>query len=78
MTAQSIAKEIAALPPAMRREVVDFIVFLRQRRSRATSAQRSFKAPLKTDPFVGMWTKRDDLTDSARWVRETRRREWGE
>ena len=76
MTAQTIVREIDALPPAMQREVVDFIVFLRQRRGKATGVQRPLKRPLSRDPFIGIWARRGNMADSGKWVRDVRRSEW--
>lgn len=31
---------------------------------------------LKNQPFVGMWSDREQMTDSAAWVRRLRRKQW--
>ena len=75
-TKYSIVEELAALPDEARREAMDFIVFLRQQHCGSISHRPVAKASLGGDPFVGMWANRDDMKDSAGWVRETRARDW--
>jgi hypothetical protein len=74
-TNQSIMEELATLPDNARREVVDFIVFLRQRHGRVRAHAK--KPSLKREPFLGIWADRADMKDSADWARENRQREWG-
>ncbi len=76
MTNQAIAAAIAALPVEAQREVMDFVVFLRQRHGSAAAKRTVNKLPLPREPFVGMWACRDDMADSARWVRDARQREY--
>ncbi len=76
ITSQSITKELATLPQEARREVVDFIVFLRQRYGRKLEAVQEKQSSLRGDPFLGIWADRTDMRDSVGWVRETREREW--
>jgi len=76
MTTYSITKELASLPQESRREVFDFIVFLRQRHGRTLDRVHGKQPSLKADPFLGIWADRSDMKDSAIWVRETREREW--
>ena len=67
--------KLVALPPEQQVEVLDFIEFLAARRCPATV--RSRRGPLCDEPFIGMWSDRQDMADSAAWVRELREREWG-
>jgi len=76
MTNRGIVEEIAALPAEARREVMDFILFLRQRQNNTAVSQTVRRTPLLREPFVGIWAGRDDMTDSVRWVRGIRQREW--
>lgn len=76
MTSQIIADELASLPSEARREVFDFIAFLRQRHGLARERTRERRPSLKSDPFLGIWADRSDMKDSVGWVRETRKREW--
>jgi len=77
MTATTLAKEIAALPKTKQEEVMDFVVFLRQRCGKIRGqVRRSSKTPLASEAFIGMWANRSDLTNSAAWVRKMRQQEW--
>ena len=38
--------------------------------------ERIKKTRLRADPAIGMWKDREDMEDSAAWVREVRQREW--
>jgi len=38
--------------------------------------ERLAKVPLRDDPAVGMWADREDMKDSAAWVRKLRQHEW--
>jgi hypothetical protein len=77
MTEEDIWREFASLPPDARRQVADFIAFLRARLA-PTRARRSSRRgrPFDKEPFFGMWRDREDMKDAARWVRETRKKEW--
>lgn len=44
------------------------------KRSLMPVSQPYFDAP---DSFIGMWEEREDMRDSAAWVRHTREAEWG-
>ena len=77
MDTTAIYKDLAALPPEAQQEVADFIAFLR-RRIEPKRRRSGTPLALAQEPFVGMWRDRPDMQDSSAWVRETRRREWGE
>ena len=38
--------------------------------------ERLDKVPLREDPAIGMWADREDMQDSAAWVRKLRQGEW--
>lgn len=76
LTSNAIMDELASLPAEARREVVDFIAFLRQRHGRARNRAHDKQPSLQNDPFLGIWADRADMKDSLGWVRETREREW--
>ena len=78
MTQQQLIDEYISLPDEAQRQVADFVAFLRQRYNVAHSRQQARTADLEKEPFIGMWCDRQDLKDSATWVRNTRRAEWGE
>jgi hypothetical protein len=45
-------------------------------RAEAILCERIKKTLLRKDPAIGMWKDREDMEDSATWVREVRQREW--
>jgi len=72
-----IWNDYAALPAEAQRQVADFIAFLRQR-YRPAAGGKPRTARWEDEPFVGMWRDREDLKDSAAWVRHLRGSEWAE
>lgn len=74
MTNEEIIKEFNALPLEARKEVGDFVAFLRQRYGKKNG--QTPKGDLSEEGFVGMWKDREDLQDGAAWVRELRESEW--
>lgn len=65
--------EFEALPPAAQRQVADLIAALRTRAGEESTAGA---APLREEPFIGLWANREELSDSAAWVRRLRQSEW--
>lgn len=78
MNEEQILREISKLPPALQWQVVDFIHFLRDRYVSVPSKAPNHEAPVREEPFVGMWQDRSDLSDSTQWVRNVRAGEWGQ
>ena len=77
MTIEQLLREIEALPAADRKQVADFIAFLRFRAKKQRPRQSSKRKPLTEEPFVGMWKDREDMRDGgAAWVRRLRENEW--
>jgi hypothetical protein len=76
MTSDQLLREIEALPDDDRRQVADFIAFLRFRAKRRRPERPRKRAPLSHEPFVGIWSDREDMADSVAWVRSLREREW--
>ena len=74
MTNEEIIREFSALPSEARREVADFIAFLRTRYGR--EKEQLPEEILSDETFVGIWKDREDMTDAASWVRENRTDEW--
>jgi hypothetical protein len=74
MTHEEILNEYSSLPSEARREVVDFIAFLRLRYGKQNGKKESLQ--IEKEGFVGMWKDREDLQDSANFVHEMRRKEW--
>ena len=71
--------EFSSLPPHAQKLVLDFIAFMQKCYNQVQFLKRTEPPPLTLadEPFVGMWQDREDLADSATWVRETRQQEWG-
>ena len=59
MTSEEIIKEYNALPLEARREVEDFVAFLRERYKK--KRKETTDGNLSQDKFVGMWKDREDL-----------------
>ena len=75
MTKEEILREINSLPLEAQRQIEDFIAFLRERYKNSSSGNAP-ASDLETEPFVGMWRDREDLSDSSTWVRNTRETHW--
>lgn len=78
MVPQKLFDEYVALPVEAQRQVADFIAFLRQRYKIDRATQKPAQANLESEPFIGMWSNRQDLSDSSSWTRKVRKSEWGE
>ncbi|CAN5662779.1 hypothetical protein BH24ACI2_BH24ACI2_05860 [soil metagenome] len=74
MTNEEIIRKYATLPPEARREVEDFVAFLRQRYGKKD--EKMINGNLSEENFVGIWKDREDLQDSSAWVRGIRQTEW--
>ena len=68
--------ELNSLPPEARRQVFDFIAFLRARYDSSSAREIANQVELGDEVFVGLWRDRRDLGDSTAWVRDARMREW--
>jgi hypothetical protein len=76
MEPASIAQEIESLPPEARKQVADFVAFLKARYPPTRPRRRSRRIRLVDEPFVGMWRDRDDMGDTAAGVKGPRWQEW--
>jgi len=72
-----IMRDIASLPPEARKQVADFVAFLKGRYPPG-KAGKPKRMDLQDEPFIGMWRDRQDMRDSSTWVKQLRRSEWGE
>ena len=66
------------LPAEAQRQLADFAEFLRQKYQAAPEVKPAKPMNIDNDPFIGMWSDREDLADSSQAVRELRKAEWGE
>lgn len=76
MKTADVIKDLTSLPPEAQKEVLDFIAFLKTRYPSPRTRKKSEPRKLQDEPFVGMWRGREDMTDSAAWVRVLRQKEW--
>lgn len=77
MNQKSIWQQLLSLPPEAQKQAADFIAFL-QLRYASGPVRKARAGKLSKEAFVGIWRNRRDLRDSARWVRDLRKQEWGE
>ena len=75
MTNEEILREINSLPVEAKRQIEDFVSFLRER-YKTTQIASAPLSDLETEPFVGMWRDREDMRDSSAWVRNIRETHW--
>jgi len=76
MEMASVWRQFEALSPAAKRRVAELIALLSAGGKRGTFAADAIEKPLKNEDFVGIWSDRDDLSDSTAWVRQRRTEEW--
>jgi hypothetical protein len=76
MNRELLLEELAELPEFAQQQVLDFVAFLRTRYEMKRPESEDATARLDSEPFVGMWRDRQDMQDSTRWVRNSRRRDW--
>ncbi len=76
MEMENLWHQFETLPSEAKREVIDFIAFLKSRYQRSNAVKKARRLKLSEEPFVGIWKDREDLSDSVSWVRDKRRREW--
>lgn len=63
--------------PDKQEEVADFIEFIKIRLGiRKKKLLKAEDISINSGKFFGMWADRDEMSDSANWVRELRTREW--
>jgi hypothetical protein len=76
MLQPELLNEFLSLPSEAQRQVIDFIAFLRHRYAVVQPASESPDSDFINHSFIGMWSDRQDLTDSAAWVRGIRKNQW--
>jgi len=69
-------RDISSLPPEAQKKIRDFVAFMKARYTPG-SKMKTRGVRLTDEPFIGMWSSREDLQDSTAWVREVRQKEWG-
>jgi hypothetical protein len=73
---QQLLQEYLLLPAEAQRQVVDFIVFLRQRYGIIEETEAH--ASIENEEFIGMWKGREEFEEGANWLRDLRKKEWRE
>jgi len=73
---ETLWKKFVILPTEAQMQVTDLLSKLAMRYAFSQNTQPAAKPPLTTEPFVGMWTDKEELVDSTSWVRSQRKSEW--
>lgn len=73
MIQENISHKFAALHPEAQRQVLDFMDSLKVRYA---DMRDNTKFDLSNEPFIGIWHDREDMQDSAAWVKSLRNNEW--
>jgi hypothetical protein len=76
MNQQKVWQDFSTLPDEAQKQVADFIQFLHTRYAESRTKRAKPATELAEEPFVGMWSGRDDMQDSSAWVHSTRETEW--
>jgi len=76
MDTGSVWDDFAALPAEGQKQAADYVALLRQRYASQKARESANATELSQEPFIGMWTNRSEMQDSAAWVREAREQEW--
>jgi len=71
-----LIRDYTSLPVEAQKEVADFVAFLKSRYPSLQVFENPAKNALADEPFIGMWSDREDLVDSTAWVRKLRDSEW--
>ena len=69
-TAERIYREAKTLPEAQAREVLDFLEFLKSKLKKTSSYDTKKTSNDDVLPGFGMWSDREEMKDSAAYVRE--------
>lgn len=77
MEQEKIANDISNLPPDARRQIVEYIAFLKTRYTRSWEEKQSRRTDLVNEPFIGIWKDCENMKDSGMWLRNMRKTEWG-
>ncbi|MFN8513490.1 MAG: hypothetical protein U0232_10940 [Thermomicrobiales bacterium] len=72
MDAERLWAEYSSLLPKEQQQLLDLLAHLKSQRTTAIKQQFDWSK----EPFIGMWSGRDDMTDGAQWIRSLRDHEW--
>ena len=76
MNSEILIGKFASLSKNDKKEVLDFIDFLRSKNRRSRGRRQTKISKIEDEKFIGMWKNRDDMIDSAAWVRNLRQKDW--
>ncbi|AOX01567.1 hypothetical protein BJP34_20885 [Moorena producens PAL-8-15-08-1] len=72
---EQLTKYIKELPEEAQNIIADIIeVFKKQYVTKTAASLHPME--LDNQPFIGMWTDRQDTQNSSEWVRRTRQQHW--
>ena len=77
MENEGFYNKFESLPIEAQKQVLVFIDFLQKRYEPKGKKIREMKS-ITNKKFVGLWENREDLRDSYSWIRNLRKKEWGE
>ncbi|KOR36818.1 MULTISPECIES: hypothetical protein [Planktothricoides] len=74
-SAEKLLLEIQELPEESQKIIADLVAVLKKRYE---TKQNSPINPLQLEeqPFIGMWSDRQDTQNSSQWVRNIRQQHW--
>jgi len=77
MSLENTWRQLQTLPPEKQQEVGDFVEFLSERQHCSQGVPKAAQKSFTDGPYFGMWRDREEMKDSAQWVRQLREKEWG-
>lgn len=71
-----IDRQLATLPPEALKLVAEFVGAISKQYAVPMKPAKLRRLNLREEPFIGLWSGRIDMEDSAEFVRTLRRQEW--
>ncbi|HUK90378.1 MAG TPA: DUF2281 domain-containing protein [Blastocatellia bacterium] len=65
-----------SLSPEAQRRAIRFMQRLQEMQVIQSRPRENKCKELRDEPFIGMWSDREDMADSSGWVRAIRKNEW--
>ncbi len=76
MSSKTLLEKFASLSDENKKEVIDFIDFLKNQKEKPVHSTEKAKTKLEDEKFIGMWENRIEMRNSSAWVRKIRKSEW--
>ena len=76
MRSEVLEEKFESLSNNDRKEVLDFIDFLRNKKGRLRKRRQNIIESIENEKFIGIWKNRADMKDSSAWVRNLRKTDW--